>query len=144
QYAAPGRTVAFKSFGLPKSVTTNAGTTSFAYDGANARVLKVKGDKVIVTLGPFERRLEAGQATDVFYAVGNGRPVAQIIWHESSSNSVTEEVQYLHEDHLQSIEAVTDASAHVVTRQRFDPFGNRMSLTPAGTRLGYQGAEEDD
>ena len=144
QVAAPGRTVAYTSFGLPKSITTGTGTTSFAYDGAQARVLKVKGDAVVVSLGDlFERRIQAGQATDVFYAIADGKPVAQINWQESGS-SVVEEVEYLHDDHAQSIETVTNAEGQVVARQRFEPFGARTSVAASSTRVGYQGAEQDD
>jgi RHS repeat-associated protein len=144
QLAAPGRTVAYTSFGLPKTVTTSAGTTSFSYDGSQGRVVKVKGDTVIVSLsGLFERRIQAGQATDVFYAIGDDKPVAQIVWHEAGS-SVVEDVQYLHDDHLRSIETVTNAQGQVAARERFEPFGARIATAPAGVRLGYQGAEHDD
>jgi RHS repeat-associated protein len=144
QIAAPGRTVAFTGFGLPKSITTSAGSTSFAYDCSKSRVLKVHGDTAVVSIGGlFERRIQAGQATDVFYAVGDGKAVAQIVWHESGT-SVSEEVQYLHEDHLKSIEAVSDVQGQILARQQFDPFGGRLSAAAGGVRLGYQGAEQDD
>jgi len=144
QFAAPGRTVAYTSFGLPKSMTTSSGTTSFGYDASQNRVVKVNGSTVIVSIaGLFERRIESGQTTDVFYAIGEGKPVAQIIWHEAGG-SVTEDVQYLHDDHLQSIETITDGNGQVVARERFEPFGGRISTAPAGVRLGYQGAEHDD
>jgi RHS repeat-associated protein len=144
QITAPGRTVNYTTFGLPKTVTTRAGTTSFAYDASQSRVLKISGGDVIVSLGGlFERRVHVGQPTDVFYVPGDGRPVAQIVWSEAG-NSVSESVQYLHTDDVQSIEAITDATGQNWTRQRFEPFGARISSPAASVRIGYQGAEHDD
>src|SRR4029077_19012944 len=91
----------------------------------------------------FERRIRSGQATDVFYAVGDGKPVAQIVWVETGT-AVAEDVQYLHDDHLQSIETVTDGRGQVLSRQRYEPFGARLSAAAAGARVGFQGAEHDD
>jgi RHS repeat-associated protein len=144
QYAAPGRTVAYTTFGLPKSVTNGTVTSSFAYDGGRSRVLKVNGSSAIVSIGHiFERRIAGGQVTDVFYEVGEGNRVGQILWTESG-NTVSEQVQYFHGDAVGSIETVTDTNGQVVGRQQFEPFGARISAAIPGIRLGYQGAEHDD
>jgi len=57
----------------------------------------------------------------------------------SWSNQVTRSVEYLHRDHLGSIEAVTDSAGNTVATFGFDPFGGRRTadwsraLTPAET-----------
>jgi len=144
QKTAPNRTVQFNSFGLPHTVTENGTTTTFFYDASDNRVLKTNGQLSIVTVGGlFERRIVNGSATDVFYVYDGERTVAQIVWVESG-NSVTEHIEYFHEDHLQSIESITDAAGKIVSRQGFTPFGKRIGIAPADVRLGFDGLEQDD
>ncbi len=144
QFGSPGRTVTYTNFGLPKSVASGAGVTSFAYDGSRSRVLKVAPGATTVTIGGlFERRVTNTQVTDVFYLPAEGKYAGQIAWSEGGG-SVVEEIQYFHDDALGSIEAVTGPDGQTVARQRFEPFGARLSPPVAGVRVGYQGAEHDD
>jgi RHS repeat-associated protein len=145
QVAAPGRTVTYRAFGLPGATVANGLTTTFAYDGAQSRVLKSGGASVTLTLGGlFEKRIGGGSTSDVFYVGGEGRSVAQITWVEAAGGPVEQPVQYLHDDHAGSVEAVTDASGHVAARQKFTPFGARVTAAPAGVRVGFDGLEQDD
>ena len=146
QTTAPGRTVTFTSFGLPRSITAGTSATSFAYDGSESRVLKKSGASMVVSLGGlFERRITGGAKTDVFYVVGNGRAVAQITWTENAGGTaVTELVQYLHDDHSGSVEAITSSAGAVAARQKFEPFGGRIGSAPTGIRVGFQELEQDD
>ena len=146
QEVAPGRTATFTSFGLPRSITAGTETTTFAYDSGNARVIKKSGDAKVITLGGglFERRIVGGEKTNVFYIEADGRPVAQITRVVAADGSAQETVQYLHEDHLQSIEAVTSEYQQVIARHKYDPFGARIGNAAPGIRIGFDGLEHDD
>jgi RHS repeat-associated protein len=146
QKTAPGRTTTYTNFSLPHTISANGVTTSFAYDGARARVLKTSSSgTAIVTLGGlYERRVTGTLATDVFYAVEANRAVAQISINESSTGGTEQPTLYLHDDHIGSVQMVTNPSGKIVALQSFDPFGARVGTAPAGVRVGFEALEEDD
>jgi len=145
QKFAPGRTTTFTNFGLPHVVSGNGLTTTFAYDATRERVLKMSGSTAIVSLGGlYERRVSSTQTSDVFYAVDAGRPVAQITLNETPAGASEQPALYLHDDHLGSIQMVTDSTGNIAALQAFDPFGARVGVAGAGVRIGFDGMEQDD
>lgn len=159
QIVAPSRRVDFTAFNLPRTISSPDGDTSFAYDADGIRVERTvsRGRGTTVYAGGFyELRTTAGRREHVFYVMGPDRPIAQLVWREVGGVVVHRSVDYLHDDRLGSVAAVTDGtwstSRHPLERQRFDPFGRpispddpMVSTTPVGTRvtLGYTGHESD-
>jgi RHS repeat-associated protein len=155
QLTAPGRTVTYTSFGLPKKVIANGKTTKFTYDANHQRVLK-KGPKPSSTLyagGLYEKRTDSsGNVTHVFFVPGAGRIVAQLEWPADSSGNVTgHNLVYFHDDHVGSIESVTGPST-TTTHLKYEPFGQRIAPTnptqtaqaPADVTDGFTDQQHDD
>jgi RHS repeat-associated protein len=145
--------VEYTSFDLPRRLQGHNGLRlDFAYDAHHQRVLKqsASGERTVYMAGLYEKRLTSGGSSHVFHVQANG-PVAQVTWRENGG-SVSESTVYLHDDHLGSIETVTDASGQVLERRKYQPFGQRAEPgNPAqaagagmgGVRQGFTGHEED-
>ncbi len=48
--------------------------------------------------------------------------------HAELPTSITENIQYLHKDHLGSTDVITDGNGNVVERLSFDPWGQRREM----------------
>ncbi len=151
--AGGGLTIDYTQFDLPKRVRSAAGTTEFLYDGLGARAAKRTGDDETVYLDKlYERQRSGSSVHHVFHVAAAERDVAQIVWEEVGGRIVAEEMQYLHDDHLGSTEAVTRGDGMVLGHVRFDPFGSVAypanpaqpgSGLPASMRRGFTGHEHD-
>ncbi|HLZ09673.1 MAG TPA: RHS repeat-associated core domain-containing protein, partial [Chloroflexota bacterium] len=150
QSTAPGRTVDFTQFDLPKKITAGNSSVGFAYDADRQRVLKTGSDgssSFTVGAGLYEQRIIGGTTSDIFTIQVRGVPVAQVI-----SRGGTDTIQYLHLDHLGSVDTVTDSKGAVVERLKYDPFGQRVTpsqldqplASPTPERFGFTGHEHDD
>jgi hypothetical protein len=96
QTAAPGRTVDYTKFNLPRTVHTNGGNAQFLYDANHVRVWRDGAEGSIVTLdGLYERRPAGGQIEHNMYVQGEGRPVAVITWGESGGVVMSENTRFL-------------------------------------------------
>jgi RHS repeat-associated protein len=146
----PGRSVAYTSFDLPRTVTTAAGVTSFEYDAAGARVKKTgpDGATTVTLAGLYERRAVGAKVEHVFYVPGSEGVVAQVSLDEASGASATE---YLHLDALGSVGAVTDAGGQVLGRMYYAPFGERrdqdgnaVTSVAGDVPVGFTGQWHDD
>ena len=147
------RQVTYTSFDLPRRLQGHNGLQlDFAYDAHHQRVLKqsASGERTVYMGGLYEKRLTSGGTSHVFHVQANG-PVAQVTWAENGG-SVSESTFYLHDEHLGSIETVTDATGQVLKRRKYQPFGQRANpanpaqATSAGmgaVRHGFTGHEED-
>jgi RHS repeat-associated protein len=159
QISAPGRKVSYTSFGLPKQLTRGSFVTRFSYAASHERALKRSSDGSTTTyLGKlYEKRVAAdGHVSHVFFVPAGDRIVAQITWKMSGSgNSVAERhVAYLHDDHLRSIEAVTEGSGaeRTIAHLKYGPFGDRINPTnpmksgaaKLDVRAGFTEHEHDD
>ncbi|WP_187345105.1 RHS repeat-associated core domain-containing protein [Cystobacter ferrugineus] len=156
QVTAPGRRVEYTPFNLPSRIERGSEVFTFAYGADQQRALKrslSSGQATAYVEGLYEHRRGSGGAEHVFYIQGGGRPVAQVVWKEQAGTVTGESTFYLHEDHQGSVDTVTDASANVVERTKYDPFGGRADPTnPAregtaalsGVRKGFTGHEQED
>jgi len=152
QTSAPGRTVGYSSFSLPKSVTTAEGTTTFLYDANHQRVVKQGPSETTISVGGlYEQRIGPSTASitggglstnknptvTVCYVPGGNRIVAQTMQSTKPlQESVT--VSYLHDDVLGSVESITGTEqtwnssgaftylAAPTQHLKYDPFGQRI------------------
>ena len=119
--------------------TTPTGNSETTYVGSYERVSYTSGAR-------------SGEVEHKYYIAG----VAMVIDTQDASNNLSQKVRYLHHDHQGSIMAITDESADVKERYRYDPFGKQhkaqdvnaatLSYVPVLSRLetterGYTGHE---
>ncbi len=157
QIEGGNRGITWTDFDLPKRITHAAGATEFEYDALGTRVRKTLIDGATqvattstVTLGGlYERRQDvaAGTIEHVFYLQGEGGPVAQITYEETSGD---ETARYLQQDGLGSVALVMDGAGTVHDRRFFEPFGQRIDANGgpfsggmAGVELGFSGHRHD-
>jgi RHS repeat-associated protein len=156
QYSGPNRAAAYGDYHLPLSMSTQSGTTTFAYDGFHRRVMKSGPDGTTKYIaGLYERRdLPNGSVAHVLH-IGNGQ---QLVAEVSTTGDDTAALArrtttYLVGDQLQSVGIIANANGDIITRLRYDPFGGRIVATDAPdaaappqsvVTLGFAGAEEDD
>jgi RHS repeat-associated protein len=132
-------------------------TVDFRYDGLRQRVeKKTENSSTIYAGGGFyERRASPSGISHVFHVVGVGRRVAQVVWGEVNGQVTSRTTEYLHADHLGSVETVTSTSGASLGNLRFDPFGKHVETTapwqakapgsgfPGNVRHGFTGHEHD-
>ncbi len=79
---------------------------------------------------------QTSTTTFVFYTGGSAYN-APAVWRSVQSSSTTNEMLYLHRDHLGSIVAITDGNGVVKEKRHFDAWGNLAKLqNGSGTTLG--------
>jgi len=155
QKTGPGRTANYTMFNLPSRMWGGSTDISFKYDAMHNRVLKkqTNGKATVYVDNLYEKRTAAGTTSHVFYIQGEGRTVAQILWTQKGSTFGADKLLYLHDDHLGSIETITDASGKVVEHLKYDPFGARrnsqnlaipISQSPVDVHRGFTDQEHDD
>jgi RHS repeat-associated protein len=129
QLTAPGRTVDYTAFNLPKRISDTTQSVSYRYNAHGLRTVKrsTLGTETFYVGGLYEeRRLRSGDTAHVLHIRGAERTVAQVIWETSPSTQVTSQrTLYLHTDHLGSPETLTDEGGQVVARMKYTPFGTR-------------------
>jgi RHS repeat-associated protein len=152
-----GETVTYTAFDLPKTMT-GPQTASFLYDASGSRVKKTKSDSdyTLYAGSLYEKRVVGSTIDHVFYVLGGGRVIAQVMRREGG----TETTKYLHDDHLGSVDTVTstdsNGSAIVAETTKRDPYGNRVpnfnqpvlpdtiAASTNKVRLGFTAQEQDD
>jgi RHS repeat-associated protein len=153
QYSAAygNRIVTFNESNLPKTITTTAGTTTFAYDAVGGRVKKTdaKGVETITLGGLYERRKDAKSTLHIFYVPGSDGALTQVSYSDDGTTK-KEWHEYVHADALGSAVAVTDDSS-AVTRFDSEPFGKRIQPNGAAytgllpnVQVGFTGHHMDD
>lgn len=124
-----GIEASYTSFDLPQMLNGVA----YGYDALGSRAHRAGEDATVDYVGGlFERREVGGETQNAFIVAGPERPVAEVV-HDPNTGLV--ETYYLHDDHLGSIETITDESGAVVERYRNHPFGNRERIDGAGNPL---------
>jgi RHS repeat-associated protein len=155
QKTGPGRTANYTMFNLPSRLWGGSADISFKYDAMHNRVLKkqTNGNAIVYVANLYEKRTAAGTTNHVFYIQAEDRIVAQILWTQKGSSFGADKILYLHDDHLGSIETITDASGKVVDHLKYDPFGARrnsqnlatpISQSPVDVHRGFTDQEHDD
>ena len=128
-----GRTLTWTSFNKPETVVNGTTNTRFDYGPERARIRQVKVQgattttiKYVGTL--FEQVAKTGAATEyVHYVFAGERRVA--VYAKDNAPTPSEAVQYLHQDHLGSVDTITDESGGVVERLSYDAWGKRRTAS---------------
>ncbi|MFT3925432.1 MAG: RHS repeat-associated core domain-containing protein [Myxococcales bacterium] len=155
QVSGGGRTIQYTNFDLPKSIARLGSTTQFAYDAAGRRASKQSATESTLYMGGlYEKRwakppAASVEATDhVFYVHAEGELVAQVTRRELPMPS--EQVVYIHGDHLGSTAIVTDTKGALLEHRYYEPFGSRADEEGApwtgaetGITRGFTGHEEE-
>lgn len=152
QLTAPGRTIEWTSFHLPRRIIADT-VSAFVYDAAGVRVRKTTDEGLTTTYagGLFEYRQSAGARQAVFSIAVSGRVIAQIC-RTINGGSVASETLFFTNDHLGSPRAMTNAAGALVGTVVHEPFGRRIepgnprSTAPpvASLNRGFTGHEHDD
>lgn len=96
------------------------------------------------------RNIAAGETSFVFYLSGDAYDAPAIYKEVHNSNGTTQDLYYLHRDHLGSIVLITDVDGNAVEKRQFDAWGNIVALTDGNgnpltafviTDRGYTGHE---
>ena len=134
----------YTSFDKPALIQSGTLTATFKYGPDNARFYQNTNGKETYYLagGQYEEIIEGGILTQKSYVGG-------VLLH--SKTGTTEQVRYLHRDHLGSVEAISDEAGNRVERFAFAPFGQRRmedwsdGTTFSGTTTeGFTGHEHLD
>src|SRR4051794_3930981 len=154
QFEGGGRGITWTSFDLPRTVTQAGQTTTFLYDAFGTRVKKTRvspGQPTETTItigGLYERRAVGGEIDHRFYIYGDGEPVTEVVYHQTTS---TEDTHHLARDGHGSISLVFDPDGTVRQRLYYEPFGGRTDASGAaagaatsGVSWGFTGHHEDD
>ena len=147
QTSRPGQPLlTYTSFDLPKQIqSATNGSTTFTYGADGQRVRKVTSTSDVITLERlYERRVQGGVTTHVFYLPGDGKSVGQV---RCDASGTCEAPIFFHQDMLGTVDTLTSNGA-VIGREKRDPFGriyNPGSFTdPSPTvALGFIGESED-
>lgn len=158
QVTRPEESITYTAFDLPLHIG-GLRNADFLYDASGIRARKkVTGGgtgtlETTYVAGLYERRATNDTTIDhVFYVRAGDRVVAQVVRRQGGA----ETKQFLHDDRLGSVDAVTDSAGKVIERTKHDPFGNRvdnfnvptlptaLSSPAAKVRFGFTGHEQDD
>lgn len=151
-----GRTISYTSFNKPSQIAKGVSTVNFQYDPNHQRMLQTVGSATVVYLNPrvdigpyYEKETSGGNATHRHYIYGGSGVVA--VWTTRSGG--INDTRYLHKDHLDSIDTITDEQGNIVEKLSYDPFGKRRQsnwqdatgpITSAVLRHGFTGHEHLD
>jgi RHS repeat-associated protein len=138
-------------FNLPKTITQEASTITFGYDGDQARIRKTTPAQEILYFGDlYEQVTEMGSAETAhrYYVHSPERAVAVVTRGGPEAGT-----RYLHVDHLGSIHVVTNEKGTVDEWRSYDPFGQRRNPIwgqpppqsfSSKTTKGFTGHESDE
>lgn len=96
------------------------------------------------------RNIATGETSFVFYLSGDAYDAPAIYKEAHNSSGTTQDLYYLHRDHLGSIVLITDIDGNAVEKRQFDAWGNIVALTDGNgspltafviTDRGYTGHE---
>jgi RHS repeat-associated protein len=151
QVSGRGRKMTYNAFNLPSTVRGPRANLSFKYDAGHQRALeKGSTQRTVVSAGGlYERRVQAGHTTDVYYVPAGGRLIAQV---QSADVPDLNGTFFLHDDGLGSVQAVTNETGALLERLWYEPFGQHVdpanpevTVTPAMKSVndGFTGQFED-
>ncbi len=129
--AGDGRTVTWTAYDMVASVTRGARAVSFDYGPDRSRFKRVD----ITPAGITTTVYAGGGATEVITRPGGGSEMKTyigdfaVVTTPTTPAGAASVTQYLHRDHLGSVDTITNASGQVVQRMSFDSWGKRREVS---------------
>ncbi|MEM9775891.1 MAG: RHS repeat-associated core domain-containing protein, partial [Chloroflexota bacterium] len=122
-------TVSYSSFNKPVSISKNGFTVTFTYGPDYARYKQtIDGSTTIYVGGMYERVTDADSIQDVHTISSPSGPIATfVVETDTNTNFQVESLNYLHADHLGSIEFLTDTDGEIVEHLSYDAWGKRRN-----------------
>ena len=118
------RAIQYSAFNKPIRIEANNKLTQFSYDSGHSRYKRVDSDSdgsnatTTYTIGNVEVVIHSDGSQEVRRYLG-----AYAI--ETSYTSGSNKVQYLHRNHLGSLDTITNETGQIITSLSFDAFGQR-------------------
>jgi len=151
------KSMIWSSYNKPIQITKGQGQAqkivSFNYGPDRTRYQQVASDsstvKTTTYIGSLYEKVQTGSNIDHKHYIRAG---GQVIAIHNTYNYQSDQTQFLHRDHLGSVDVITDANQNVTERLSFDAFGQRREvnwndaisqITSSITR-GYTGHEQLD
>jgi len=150
QTSGGGRSITYTSFNKPKTIVGANGTTTLYYDANDNRVKKTTATSTTVYVGKLYEHVTTGSLSEHKHYIYGGKSL--VATHTERNNGTPAETRYVHSDHLDSINVITDANGNVVQRLSFDPHGKRRNTNGSDAtqpitstiNRGYTRHEHDD
>jgi len=155
--AGDGRSIAYGASDMVTGITRGAATITFAYGPERGRTKRVDADGSGITTtwyigGKAYERIEKPDASlETKHYIGG----FAVITERTSMGSTTRSTAYVLDDHLGSIDVLTDETGAVIQKTSFDAWGKRReatwmamanpySFTSLVTTRGFTGHEQID
>jgi len=128
-------TTSYTSFNKPRMVAEGTTVLNFSYNPNHARYRQVIGTaegssaRTYIAGGLFEREeSENGTSESCYIRAGESTVAVFIEETDSAGNPMPTRMRYLHGDHLDSLQAVTDELGNLEEVHSFDAWGNRRGI----------------
>ena len=126
QISGDGKTLTWSSYNKPTQIVKGSSQSNFTYGPDRARYLQVTTESSTTTtttyIGGLYEKVVKGSATEQKHFIRAGSQTIAIYTDRSSGTDATE---YLHRDHIGSIDTITDANQSIIEKLSFDAFGKR-------------------
>jgi RHS repeat-associated protein len=154
-FSEAGLSTSWTSFNMPSTLTRGTASSTFVYGPEHQRIEQVAtsstGTVTTYYVGSsFERvtTSSTGVTENHYHISAYGRRIAMLV---DTSNTTTS-WRYFHQDHLSTVEVVTDQTGALVERLSYDAWGKRRNLDGtdsvapivAADKRGYTDQEELD
>lgn len=121
--------VTWTSFNKPRTIERKTrDTVKFDYDASQNRFKKTSPEETSIYVGKlYEKVTDSKKTTHKYFIYALGRLVA-IDSKSTTELSSSSLVRYVHGDHLNSIDTVTDERGNIVESLRYNAYGQRRSV----------------
>jgi len=146
-------TIEYASFNKPKAIKGPGSTIEYFYNPSHERVVRKTATTNFVYIGNLYEKERKGSSVEHKHNIyANGKLIA--IYTQIGDGSTESVLRYVHLDHLDSVETLTDETGNVVQHLSYDPWGRRRDPTTwqqivlgsvlAQTELGFTGHNHED
>ncbi|MBL4827138.1 MAG: VCBS repeat-containing protein, partial [Spongiibacteraceae bacterium] len=127
--SSDGRSIIYSTFDKPLSITKGSHTTDFKYGPDRSRYQRTDTNANGITTTKYIGNVEKITKPDNTQAIKRYLPgdVMITITLDGGGNETDSSTQYLHKDHLGSLDVITNELGEIQEQYAFDPWGKRRS-----------------